>query len=216
MGYDTTASTISSACYLLALNPDKQEKLYEEIIKVIEELKNESEDNETDPLKLVSFDSLHRFKYLDAVINEALRLLGPVATVERRAAKDIVLATEDGRISINVKKNDVIRVPMYYIHHSERFYKDPESFKPERFIGTPEHDKYAFMPFGIGPRQCLATVLALLEIKLAMIHIIRNYKMTKAPNTKVNTNFIPIHNKDITHFFPLLRFHWNTTFNSFS
>ena len=171
------------------MNPDKQEKLYEDIIKVIEELKNESEDKETDPIKLVTFDSLTRFKYLDAVVNESLRLYGPSAAVERRAAKDIVLATEDGRISINVKKDDVIRVPIYTIHHSERFYKDAESFVPERFLDPNGYNKFAFMPFGLGPRRCLATLLAQLEVKLALIHTILNYKLTKAPITKVNSKF---------------------------
>ena len=123
------------------------------------------------------------------MINEALRLLGPVTTVERRAANDIVLATEDGRISINVKKDDVIRVPVYTIHHSERFYKDPDSFVPERFLDSNDYNKFAFMPFGLGPRRCLATLLAQLEVKLALIHTIRNYKLTKAPNTKVNSKF---------------------------
>ena len=167
------------------MNPDKQEKLYEDIIKVIEELKNESEDKETDPIKLVTFDSLNRFKYLDAVVNESLRIYGPATAIERRAAKNMNLSTEDGRININLKKDDIVRIPLYYMHHSERFFKDAKSFIPERFLGTPQHDKFAFLPFGSGPRRCLATQLAQLEVKMALLHTIRCYKLSKSTKTKV-------------------------------
>src|SRR5690348_1488821 len=78
-GYDTTATTITMACYYLAVNQDKQQKLHEEIITVLEKLKADQQKEDPnsgldDPYRLVTIDSLSQFEYLSAVINETLRL----------------------------------------------------------------------------------------------------------------------------------------------
>lgn len=87
VGYDTTASTINSACHLLATNTEKQEKLFEEITTVLDELRNECDDTEIDPIQLVTFDALNRFKYLDAVVKETLRIYPAQSSTERKASK---------------------------------------------------------------------------------------------------------------------------------
>lgn len=183
-GYDTTATTISLALYLLALNPSKQEKLYQEIVEQIERLEQESGENNL--INLVTFDELNNFKYLSATIDETLRLYAPLTSVERKARNEIVLETHDGQHKINVLKGDIIRIPIYAIHHNERFFPEPEQFQPERFLDEPTFHKYAYLPFGSGPRNCVAKRLALIEVKLAILNIIKNYKVQTCSKTMVN------------------------------
>ena len=182
-GYDTTATTITLALYQLALNPSKQEKLYKEIVGRLEQL--EKETGESDPVKLVTMDELNNFKYLSATIEESLRLYPPATTLERTAKDDIVLETSDGKRKVKVMKDDVFRIPVYALHYDERQFPDPKKFQPERFIEEPTFHKYAYMPFGSGPRNCVAKRLALMEAKLAVLNIIKNYKVETGPNTTV-------------------------------
>ena len=184
--YDTTTSAISLSCYLLALNQSVQDRLYEEIETYFNRLQLESDGTELDPSKLMTFESLSQLEYLNAIINETLRLYPPIP-IERTASKDIELVTEDGSHRLNVKKDDIIHIPAYTLHRDERYYPDPETFKPERFIDNPEFHKYAYLPFGTGPRNCVARSLALYEVKMALINTIYRYRLSVCEQTKVNS-----------------------------
>ena len=182
-GYETTATTITLALYLLALNPSKQDKLYEEIVDQLERL--EKETGENDPVKLVTMDELNNFKYLSATIDETLRLYPPVNTLERSAKDDIVLETSDGKRKFKMMKDDVFRISVYTMHYDERQFPEPEKFQPERFIEEPTFHKYAYLPFSSGPRNCVAKRLALMEAKLAVLNIIKNFKVETCSKTSV-------------------------------
>ena len=186
VGYDTTATTISLALYMLALNPSKQNKLHQEIVDQLERL--EKETGESDPLKLVTLDELNNFKYLSAVVDETLRLYPPGTVLERTANDNITLEDTEGNHKVKIFKGDVVRIPVYAIHHSEKFYPNPEQFQPERFLDEPTFHKYTYLPFGSGPRNCVAKRLALMEAKLAILNIIRNYKLETCSKTMVNTS----------------------------
>ncbi|KAI2804065.1 Cytochrome P450 3A4 [Blomia tropicalis] len=186
--YDTTTSAISLSCYLLALNQSAQDRLYEEIEAYFNRLQLESDGTETDQSKLMTFESMSQLEYLNAVINETLRIYPP-APVERMASKDMLLKTEDGSHRLNVKKDDVIHIPVYALHRDERYFPDPETFKPERFIGNPEYHKYAYLPFGTGPRNCVAKSLALYEVKMALINTIYRYRLSVCEQTHIPMKF---------------------------
>lgn len=185
--YDTTTTTISLASYHLALNPDLQERLYQEIESNLEKLKSENSDPAEDPIKQLSFESLAQFEYLSAVINETLRMHPPVST-ERQAAQDIHLETADGAHQMNVKKDDIIHIPVYSIHHDPIYHPDPDTFNPDRFLGEPAFHKYAYLPFGSGPRNCVARSLALLEAKMALLNVVYRFKLSPCKETKVKKN----------------------------
>lgn len=182
-GYDTAATAITLASYMLALYPEEQEKLYEEIITVTERLKHENPEQElTD---LINTETLSRFEYMNGVVCETLRLYAPATMTERTASNDIVLENLDQSIQINVKKGDVIFLPIYSMHRDPEQFPDPESFRPERFIGEPSFHKYSYLPFGSGPRNCVAKSLALLMVKLALLHTVRMYRFSRCEQTKV-------------------------------
>ncbi len=151
--YDTTATTLTLAVYSLALNPDVQEKLYDEIQSVLKKLESEPENEGKSTLEMISHEVLSRFEYLNAVVNETLRLYAPAQATERTASQDIVLQTSDGSVRIDLKKGDVIHIPIYSMHRDPIHFPDPETFNPEHFLGEPKYHKYSYLPFGQGPRK---------------------------------------------------------------
>ncbi len=85
------------------------------------------------------------------MVSETLRYFPP-ASLERTASRDIVLQNEDGSASLDLKKGDIVHMPVYAIHRDENW-PDPEVFDPSRFIGPPQYHKYSYLPFGQGPRK---------------------------------------------------------------
>ncbi len=119
---------------------------------------------------------------MDSVVMESLRLYPPATSLERVASEDYVL----GNTGIKIKKGQLIHFPAYAIHRDPENFPEPNSFKPERFF--PEnrtHHPYTHLPFGAGPRNCVGMRLALLEIKLALIHSVYKFKFSTTTNTQV-------------------------------
>ncbi|KAG8176915.1 hypothetical protein JTE90_018698 [Oedothorax gibbosus] len=175
-GYDTTASTLSFASYLLALNPEKQDLLREEVDRVIKEHKGH-----------ITYEALQDMKYLDNVISETLRIFPPAVRTERLADADYKL----GDTGITVPKDMVITIPVYAMHHDPKFYPNPEIFEPDRFTleERAKRDQYAYLPFGAGPRNCVGMRFALMEIKVCLAMVIANFHINRCPQTKVPLDF---------------------------
>ena len=195
VGYDTTATTITNTCYALATHPDKQEKLHQSIMETLDRLAQERTDGCKDPYELITFDTLNRFEYLNAVLNETMRFLTLVSATERIATEDSRVETSDKKKWFDVKKGDVIRIPMLSLHMDPKYFSQPNQFLPERFMPQQQQDdnkrfnKYAFMPFGSGPRKCIASNLAILEAKMALVHLFRTYRMSVATKTQIPLDF---------------------------
>ena len=174
-GYETTATSLSFCTYELALNQDCQQKLYEEVMSTIDS-KGE-----------ISYESLMRMPYLDAVLSEALRLHSPVTRMSRVAVEDYKL----GDTGVTIYKGQQIDIPIYAIHHDPDYYPNPYQFNPERFMPENRHNitPYTYLPFGAGPRNCIGMRFALLEAKLCLSHIIRKYRFFPTVNTDVPLKF---------------------------
>ena len=204
-GFDTTSSAILYAVYLFASNPDKQEKIYKSIIETLEKLAKERDDGCLDPYELITFESLNQFEYFNAALNESMRLLTIVFSIDRMATEDVHLETSDKKISFNVRKGDIIRIPVIDLHNDPDNFYEPKKFIPERFLpenqSNPDKqfNKSAFLPFGSGPRKCIATTLALFEAKMMLIHFIRLYRISLCTKTKLDfyVNFDSLVPKDI-------------------
>jgi cytochrome P450 len=174
-GYETTASLLTYACYNLACSPECQEKLRKEIDSVDE----------------LNYDTVMKLPYLDAVICETLRTYSPVTRVDRQVSNKDGYTFDSHLGKIHMPHGTAVVVPIYAIHHMEQFYPDPYKFDPERFM--PENkDKlvpYTYMPFVIGPRNCVGMRFALLEAKLTLATLIKSYKLSKTPNTDIPLDF---------------------------
>ncbi|GBM26737.1 Cytochrome P450 3A13 [Araneus ventricosus] len=175
-GYETTASALSFATYLLALNQEIQEKLRAEVDAEMER----NDDH-------LTYDALKSMTYLDQVISETLRLYPPAFRLERQAEDDYRL----GNTGINIPKGMVITIPVFAMHRDPKFWPNPERFDPERF--TPEEEKkipkYCYLPFGAGPRKCLGQLFAKTEVKFCLAHVVRYFKINTCPETNIPLEF---------------------------
>lgn len=177
-GYETTATTLSFVSYCLALNPDIQEKLIQELDVAL--IKNNGE---------LTYEVIQSLKYLDNVISETLRLYPPATRVERVADEDYKL----GDTGLTIPKDMIISIPVHAMHRDPTLFADPEKFDPDRF--SPEErakrDQYSYLPFGAGPRNCIGMRFALMEIKVCLAHVLSNYRFKRCSQTKVPLDFYP-------------------------
>ncbi|KAM4820706.1 cytochrome P450 3A12-like isoform 3-T4 [Thomomys bottae] len=168
-GYETTSSTLSFIMYLLALHPDVQKKLQEEV-------------DRTFPNKApVTYDALMEMEYVDMVVNEVLRLYPIVARVERVCKKDVEI---NGML---IPKNLLMIVPVYALHHDTKYWPEPEEFRPERFSKKNKEsiNPYVYMPFGAGPRNCIGMRFALMNIKIALVRLMQNFSFQPCKETQI-------------------------------
>jgi len=169
-GYTTTSNAITTACFMLARHPEVQEKLYNLIIEKM------------DKYDEICHDMIQEIPYLEYVMNESMRMHPAAPAIERRCNKEIQY---DG---VRITKDMMVAVPVYALHYSEEYYTDPETFNPERW--TPENkanlDPYAFMPFGLGPRNCVAMRFAQEEVKLILCMLIKEFRFFPVQETPMH------------------------------
>ncbi|KAG5324865.1 CP9E2 protein, partial [Pseudoatta argentina] len=172
-GFETSSTAMCFAAHEIAANPEIQLKLQQEIDKVLEESNGE-----------VSYEAINRLEYLDAVICEALRLYPPVAVLERICEKTFELpsALPDQKPFI-MKKGMLVWIPVLAIHRDEKYYDNPEKFDPERFLNNKMHNSSSYMPFGSGPRMCIANRFAMLEVKVLLFHLLAQCELKPSVKT---------------------------------
>uniref|UniRef100_A0A672ZIU4 unspecific monooxygenase n=1 Tax=Sphaeramia orbicularis TaxID=375764 RepID=A0A672ZIU4_9TELE len=167
-GYETSATTLVFLAYNLARNPDIMKRLQQEI-------------DTTFPNKSpVHYEGLLQMEYLDSVISESLRLYPPAARLERVTKETI-------RINgTTIPKDMMIVVPVYALHRDPELWPEPEQFKPERFNNENKHSirPYTYLPFGIGPRNCVGMRFALLMVKLGLVEVLQNYSFSVCEETE--------------------------------
>merc|ERR1711959_808454 len=168
-GYETTANTLGYAIYMLAKNKDKERALIDEIDRLGE---GKSE--------LPTVEELKSYEYVDALLSEVLRITGPATLLVREASKDVVVGGHQ------LYKGTGVHMDIHGMHQNPEYFPNPDKFLPERFIKWSDlYDKQnhkAYMPFGLGPRMCVASNFALTEAKLAIITLYRQFRFSIAPN----------------------------------
>lgn len=171
-GHETTSNALTWTWYLLSQNPVAAERLYSEVEGVL---------NGRPP----ALSDQSRLPYTLQVIKEALRLYPPAWLLNtRRAAADTTIGPYP------VRKGDLLWISPYAVHRRPEFFPEPERFDPERF--TPEREKalprYAYLPFGGGPRVCIGNSFALMEAHLIVATIAQRYRLTLAAGQVVDLN----------------------------
>ncbi len=148
-------------------------------------------DGEAEPGCEVTYEHISRMPYLDAVMKETLRLF-PIAARTSRECTDPVDIN-----GMHFAKGDMVGVPIYAIHHDPHYYPEPERFHPERFYDDDKeqenavNDAMAYLPFGYGPRNCIGRRFAEFEIRIAMTHLLRRYRLCRVENSPVRCHFAP-------------------------
>ncbi|UZO17446.1 uncharacterized protein OCT59_008802 [Rhizophagus irregularis] len=173
-GHDTTTTALSVSLYFLAKYPEMQEKARAEVIRI---LGNE-------PI-IPSLDQLKELKYVNAIIKETLRTHPPtpILTV-RRLKKPIKVG------SYILPINSTCMINTWKIHRDPKYWENPNQYNPERFLSSDEkRDKFAWIPFSAGPRNCVGQNLTLLQQRVVLSMFLLRYKWV-LPENNVNKDKI--------------------------
>ncbi|CAH0395063.1 unnamed protein product [Bemisia tabaci] len=161
-GFDTAANSMSFTLFLLGLHPEIQEKCYQELYDIFQ-------DSDRRP----TMGDLQKMTYLEKVIRESLRLFPSVPMLGREVTQDVQLG------DYIIPKNSLLALPVYTLHRDPTVFPDPDKFDPERF--NPEEaagrHPYAYVPFAAGPRHCIGQKFALLEEKVTLSYILRDFTL---------------------------------------
>ncbi|CAF1284681.1 unnamed protein product [Didymodactylos carnosus] len=163
-GYETTSSALAYCTYVLANHFDIQRKLQEEIDQYIGESEQQNPD----------YDIVNRMGYMDLFIKEVLRMYPvAVATHTRRCIN------ETNVCGYKIMKDSIVQADVYSIHYDEELWgpHDTNKFYPERHLE--KRHPLAFMPFGVGPRNCVGMKFALIEMKIVLTRLLRQYTILK-------------------------------------
>lgn len=175
-GHDTTANALIWALQRIAEAPQVQQKIHDELDAVFGQ-------NSKTP---VAFDDLSRLDYLEMVIKEVLRLYPPVPMLQRRVDADTPLRINGENLM--VPRGMQITVIPYLLHRDERHFERPDEFDPERFsresLNKSGRHPYSYVPFSAGPRNCIGQKFALMEEKMILAAILRNYRIVAEQATE--------------------------------
>ncbi|WP_226021566.1 cytochrome P450 [Halomicrobium salinisoli] len=159
-GHDTTALTLTYSWFLLSEHPEVERRLHEEVDDVVGD-------------ERPGMEHVRDVEYLEWVIQEAMRLFPPVYTIFREPTADVELA------GYEVSEGTAIMLPQWAVHRSERLWEEPDAFDPERW--SPERSegrhRFAYFPFGGGPRHCIGKHLAMLEAQLILATVASDYRL---------------------------------------
>ncbi|KAG6461830.1 hypothetical protein O3G_MSEX012870 [Manduca sexta] len=147
-GFETVSSAMSFLLHEIAVNPDVQERLYQEIM-----------DNEAKNGGKFDYNSIQQMVYLDMVVSELLRLWSPGIALDRICIKDYNIGKPNDKAEKDfiVRKGMGIGIPVWGIHRDPNYFPNPDKFDPERFSDENKHNikPFTYIPFGLGPRNCI-------------------------------------------------------------
>ncbi|KAH7142216.1 cytochrome P450 [Dactylonectria macrodidyma] len=170
-GSETTATVLSGTTYLLAVNQPVLAKLEAELRASF------SREDEIDLL------SVQKLQYMMAVFDEGLRIYPPVPSAIPRKTPSNGSVIGDNY----VPPNTIISIWQWPMFHSPKYFRDPESFVPERWLGDPRFDsdqKNALQPFSVGPRNCIGKNLAYAEMRLILARLVWNFHLELDPRSE--------------------------------
>ena len=171
-GFETPANALSWALYLLSLDEDWRRKVEDEADRLLAD--------EAWPAA-----GIEAFAAARTLIEEAMRLYPPVAIMTRRAAQDCVLAGRD------IRCDSTIIISPWIIHRHRRRWTNPDDFDPSRFAPErrSEINRYAYLPFGVGPRVCIGSAFAMQQMTVTLATIARHFRLDLLPTHRV----VPVH-----------------------
>lgn len=167
-GHETSASALTWILHLLSQNPQAETRLREELAAVLDGRPPQGED-------------IARLPWLGQVVREGLRLYPPAWLFDREPVQDVEVGP------YHIPKGRTIFISPYVVHRDPRFYEEPEQFRPERFAGDYEAGlpRFAYFPFGGGPRICIGQNFALAEISLILAALLQRVQLSPLPGQQV-------------------------------
>ncbi|KAJ9573565.1 hypothetical protein L9F63_009050 [Diploptera punctata] len=172
-GFETVSTLMCFVSNQLAVYPDVQTRLQQEIDQTLQE--NDGK---------ITYEAVHSMKYLDMVLSETLRIHSPAVMTDRKCVKTYNLPTEP---AYTLHPGDIVWIPVHGLHRDPEFFPDPDKFDPERF-SEENKDKikpFTYLPFGSGPRNCIGNRFALMETKIALVHILSHFNFLVVSRTPI-------------------------------
>jgi cytochrome P450 len=167
-GHETSSNALSWLLYLLSSRPDCVERVRQEFETVLGE-------------RPMSFTDVPKFEFTTQVILEALRLYPPFWMVDRMALAD------DRAGDLVIPRGSTVVVFIYGVHHSARYWENPETFDEDRFSKAKEklNTPFSHLPFGAGPRGCIGGNYAMLQILMILSVLLRKYDFSLVPGQTI-------------------------------
>lgn len=164
-GHETSANALAWTLYLLSQHPEVEQKLLDEVNSIVGN-------------RSITADDLMQLNYTRQVIQESMRLYPPAWIVDRQALED------DEVGGYLIPKNAITLLYIYGTHRNPKYWKDPDTFNPDRFSKENMKDlpNYAYFPFGGGPRLCIGNNFAMFEMQILLTQLVKQFTFTLEPN----------------------------------
>ena len=177
-GHETTSNALSFTSMLLALHPEKQALVYEEI-------------KDLDSVEEDWFSFLSKCEYTKQVIEETMRMYPPAYFIDRINIED------DEFDGLKIPKNTNILLSFQEIHRHPKYWEKPSQFIPERFAENKHQYSPFYAPFGSGPRMCIGNNFAMYEMIITVAEVLKRYKITTEEKEVQITPLITLKPKDV-------------------
>ena len=180
--FETTKTLLQMTAYELAKNREVQQELIDEVDEILSTLNG----------KPITYEALHRMKFLDQVLSETLRYWPPAQFITRECNKPISYDVGNGKF-LEIKRGENVLLPIAAIHHDEKYFEKPNVFDPHRFDNEKKDSILpgSYIPFGYGPRVCIGSRFALLEAKLLIFNILTKFSIETCDKTPKTLKFVP-------------------------
>jgi cytochrome P450 family 6 len=169
-GFETSGTTMSFALYELARNQEIQTRLRNEINEVLSKHNNQ-----------ITYEATNEMPYLDQVINESLRKYPAAEVLLRKVERDYQVP---GTKHI-IEKGTNVYIPVFGIQRDPNIFPNPETFDPDRFTeeNVAKRHPFSYLPFGEGPRNCIGARFGIMQTRLGIISVLRNFQVLSCADT---------------------------------
>ncbi|CAD0204570.1 unnamed protein product [Chrysodeixis includens] len=176
-GFDTSSTALTFTLFSLAKNPEKQVKLIKEVDAYLRRHENK-----------LQYECVAETPYLEACVDEAMRLHPVLGAINREALDDYVFPS-----GLKIEKGLRVILPVYKLHYNPDYFPEPNEYRPERFYGEEKRNvkPCTYMPFGEGGRRCVGTRFARMQMASGLITIFKKYRVELAPGMAKDVDYNP-------------------------
>ncbi|PIE10640.1 MAG: cytochrome P450 [Rhodobacterales bacterium] len=161
-GHETTALTLAWALYLCAFDPDVQSRARAEAQTVLQG-------------RVAGAEDLPNLPYIRSIIDETLRLYPPAGILSRTAQAPDTLCDRE------IRPGDTVMIPIYALHRNHGLWPNPDGFDPDRFANPKAVERFAYLPFGDGPRICIGAGFAIQEAVIVLATLLSRRRFHLVP-----------------------------------
>lgn len=173
--YESASITLSFLCLQLALYPEIQEKVRQEIKLALKKFNGE-----------LCYEVLTELNYMEQVLYESIRMNATIPLLSKVCTEECQLSDNNG-LSCKINPGVITLISLYGLHMDQKYWPNPDKFDPERFNEDEKakRSKFVFLPFGEGPRMCVGRRMAMIEMKLALIQLLSNCRLEISSKTQL-------------------------------